>query len=481
MMGIQSHEPDGLLAESPSLTVDLDFDVIYIVLSFLPPPDLVRIMSTCRTFNHAGVRHLLNFGVDLSSTKEIESFCAFMVAQAPIRYPFLRHLSIRADLLPSSESAHQLIEILTHASRLETLHLSCDNLLRYRDRLQIACSSLTSLKEFSWRERSAWWERHPLYQMIKQMQSPLVKADLQFYVSRGDIGPDPAMLLHHSSATLEDLTVYRPTFQSELQFPRMRKLVVYRADPPLTLIARIFPSLVDLTVSDSYRDRSRPNVADDQHRKQNHTIQLAGGGFASLDRLAGLPLDLYRLGLRCQIRRVDILSLYYDAHDMVDCILSDSHPSHVHLVLEEMFPCVRCLPDEVAARLTYLRCTLNLTYFGGITNALASVTHYTFRTRVADVRMCSQDAFRALLQRSPLTHFMLHFKNEIPDRVLTFIPEARPDVFASRIIKSHRSIRYLAIKVADDEPLFWKMTTTESGKIVVDKAPKEDLSVVMEL
>ncbi|OBZ71382.1 hypothetical protein A0H81_08798 [Grifola frondosa] len=82
----KSHTQDSLLNESPTVAMDLDLDVIYIILSFLPRQDLVRAMTTCHTLNHAGVRHLLNFEVHLDSTRRIESFCTFMLAQAPIRY-----------------------------------------------------------------------------------------------------------------------------------------------------------------------------------------------------------------------------------------------------------------------------------------------------------------------------------------------------------------------------------------------------------
>ncbi|OBZ71713.1 hypothetical protein A0H81_08819 [Grifola frondosa] len=188
-----------------------------------------------------------------------------MVAEAPLRYPLLRQLSLSAfDRPVSSESVNQLVEIFTHASRLEILHLTCSDLLNSKHRLQAACSSLTSLKEFRicWHEEPVSWAKDPLCRMVKQMQSPLVKAHLKFFGADGGIGPDPAILLHHSSATLEVLTVHNAAFQSELQFPRVWKLSLHGVDYiPLALVARKFPSLSDLTFSNTYHT-SNPSMAD---------------------------------------------------------------------------------------------------------------------------------------------------------------------------------------------------------------------------
>ncbi|OBZ71349.1 hypothetical protein A0H81_08843 [Grifola frondosa] len=303
-----------------------------------------------------------------------------MVAQAPLRYPFLRQLSLKKFGPPlSSESVNQLVEILTHASRLEILHLSCFDLLSSEHRLQTACSSLTSIKEFyiSWSGGPVSWAKDPLHKMVTQMQSPLVKAELRFFGSDDGIRPDPAVLLHHSSTTLEDLTIWGAAFQSELLFPRMRKLLTFGLDYlPLGLIARNFPSLIDLTaVSNNYRGDDLI-AADHQYRQLNRSLQLAGDGWTSLDRLAGRAADLYKLGLTCQIHRVEIFHVNSCTREMVAHILSDSRPSHVHIVLYEIFPCVLCLPDEVAARLTYLRCTIELAYFDGDSSALVSAIHY---------------------------------------------------------------------------------------------------------
>ncbi|OBZ71383.1 hypothetical protein A0H81_08799 [Grifola frondosa] len=272
------------------------------------------------------------------------------------------------------------------------------------------------------------------------MQSSLVKVSLEIY----GIQPDPAVLLHHSSATLEDLTVYGATFQSELQFPRVRKLSLHRVDyPPLALVARIFPSLVDLTFSNSHRGDDL-RVADCQYRQLNRSVQLAGGGWTSLDRLAGEPVDLYRLGLTCQIRRVEISHVDRDTRETVAHILSDSRPSHVHIRLTSIFPCVRCFPDEVAARLTYLRCTIDLVYLFEEFDTLFNVDGRNTRS-------------------------------------VMFIQQFRPESFASQVIASHPSIRYIAIQINHAKPLFWKVLTMESGEVVVGKASKEDISAVMEL
>ncbi|OBZ71662.1 hypothetical protein A0H81_08810 [Grifola frondosa] len=425
----ESHA-DGLLNDSPTSTVHLHLDVIYIILSFLPQPDLIRAMSTCRTLNHAGVRHLLNFDVHLDSTRKIESFCAFMVVQAPLRYPFLCQLSIGGlDRPVSSESINQLVEILTHTSCLETLHLTCCDLLKSHHRLRAACSSLTSLKEFhmSWNGGPVSWAKDPLYQMVKQMQSPLVKVHLRSFGYIGRIGLDPAVLLHHCSTTLEDLTIYATAFQSELQFPRVRKLSLSSMGyPPLALTARNFPNLTDLTI---LRDIDRLNVADHQYRQLNHSVQLAGGGWKSLDRLAGWPLDLYKLGLTCQIRRVEFSCVYRDTHDIVTHILSDCRPSHVRIGLTREFPCVRCIPNEVAARLTYLRCTINLMYFFEKSDALFIVDGSITRD-------------------------------------LMFVRQFRPELFASKIIASHPSIRYIAIQINWADPLFWKVLTMGVAKLL---------------
>ncbi|OBZ71649.1 hypothetical protein A0H81_08795 [Grifola frondosa] len=404
----ESHA-DGLLNDSsPTSTAHLHLDIIYIILSFLPRQELVRAMTTCHTLNNAGVRHLLNFDVHLYSARKIESFCAFMVAQAPLRYPLLHQLSlIGFDTPVSPESINQLVEILTHASRLETLCLSSYALLKSDHRLQAACSSLTSLKEFI---ISSNWE--------------------------------PVSWRNGSLYKIEDLTVAGVRWiQSELQFPRVRKLSLSGIDhPPLALIARNFPNLTDLTIIrdiDHLDVADHLNEADHQYRQLNRSVQLAGGGWKSLDRVAGKPVDLYRLGLTCQIHRVEISSVDRDTYRVVAHVLSDSRPSYVHIGLNSIFPCVRYIPDEVAARLTYLRCTINLTYFFEKSYPL--------------------DRFYLLLQCSPLTHFMLQFNADGRNtRGVMFIRQFRPELFASQIIASHPSIRYIFIKANRAKPLFWK-------------------------
>ncbi|OBZ71615.1 hypothetical protein A0H81_08826 [Grifola frondosa] len=63
---------------------------------------------------------------------------------------------------------------------------------------------------------------------------------------------------------------------------------------------------------------------------------------------------------------------------------------------------------------------------------------------------------------------------------IMFVQQCGPEALASQIIASHPSIRCIAIKINDAEPLFWKVLATGSGEVVVDKAPKEDISVVMD-
>ncbi|KAM5545142.1 hypothetical protein V8D89_001253 [Ganoderma adspersum] len=98
----------------------LPFDVVSDTMAISRRPTISAIMQTCRTLYTEGPKHMLRDGVELSSADETEKFTAFMLAEGPSRFAYLRKLALLVDL----HDGANLVRLLSHPSlALETVVL----------------------------------------------------------------------------------------------------------------------------------------------------------------------------------------------------------------------------------------------------------------------------------------------------------------------------------------------------------------------
>lgn len=312
----------------------LNYDVLVLLLSQLDKmQDLLSLMTTCHDLRAAGIPYLFRPRLEMCSDTKLKSLCRFLLADAPNRLSLLKQLAVQT-YPDDAETVKLYLEVLQRAPHLEDIEIWC-GLPSIDSRIQRAVSNLTTLHTIT--------IRNLLYHeaaLLKTMKSPVRKVDISFQYY--DQPVDPVWLLEKFAPTLQTLRVvlgYQQRDTTTVVYPCMHTLVaescLFEKTGPLI---KAYPNLQDLTIF-SYRDEeSMDQVAADRRVNQQAQREQSWG---PMERLSGDVLMLYRLGLCCTVRRLEIPWLENTGadswtpsfKDMFSNVLSDARPSTLSLIL----------------------------------------------------------------------------------------------------------------------------------------------------
>lgn len=357
-----------------SRRVYLNYDVLVVLLSHLDNfQDMLSLMSTCHDLRAAGMPYIFHARMEICSDKKLAALCKFLLVDAPQRLVFLRQLAV-LTYPEALDTVDLYLQILKQAQHLEDIEVWC-GLPSIDPRIHTAVSGLTSIKTLT--------VRNLLFReagLLRRMQSPVQKIDISFQYYDQPI--DPIWLFGKLAPTLETLRVVlgvqQPTFPQAV-YPRMRTLVaescVFEKISPLI---HAFPNLRDLTIF-SYRDEeSSEEVVRD--RRENQEAQR-GQSWGPMERVLGDVLMLYRLGLSCSVRRLEIPWLEStradswtpSCKDMFSSVLSDTCPSVLTLILRPATFDIGQFPAFMERAPDSLEKLLITVYITGSTDAASAI------------------------------------------------------------------------------------------------------------
>ncbi|KAF7798059.1 hypothetical protein EIP86_009271 [Pleurotus ostreatoroseus] len=409
--------------------------------------DILSLMSTCRDLRAAGLPYIFNSRMEICCDKKLASICKFLLVDAPRRLLFLRQLAV-LTYPEKPETVDLYLQVLQQARHLEDIEVWC-GLPSIDPRIHTAVSSLTGIKTLT--------VRNLLFReagLLRRMQSPVRKVDISFQYYDQPI--DPIWLLSKLAPTLESLRVVLGTQQRafpQAVYPSLRTLVaescVFERIAPLV---DAFPNLRDLTIF-SYRDEeSSEEVIRD--RRENLEAQRTRS-WGPMDRVLGDVLMLYRLGLSCSIRRLEIPWLEStradswtpSCKDMFSSILSDTRPSVLTLILRPATFEISQFPSFIAQAPVTLGKLIITTYITGSTDAASAIDHII-----------------TALKPLKITHFVLRVKwyncrrgPPAQDMHPTeqYLKRTNTKELAQRAMHVSASLRYFLVDLAGQDMTYW--------------------------
>ncbi|KAJ3551419.1 hypothetical protein NM688_g4715 [Phlebia brevispora] len=444
-------EPGASSTNAPSTQVHLNYDVLVSLLSHLDSfQDLLSFMSTCRLLRTAGIPYIFETRMEICSDKKLASLCRFLLADNPRRLGFLKQLAV-LTYPDSQETVELYLQVLKLAERLEEIEVWC-GLPSLDSRIYTTLSNLTTIKTLT--------IRNLLFReaaLLRRMRSPVEKVDISFQYY--DQPVDPVWLLHKFAPTLETLRVVLGIQQRDTPttvYPRLHSLVaescIFEKIGPLI---DAFPNLCDLTIF-SYRDEeSIDEVAID--RRANQEAQRSRC-WSAMERVLGDVLMLYRLGLNCSVRRLEIPWLESTGadrwtpsfHDMFSAVLSDTRPSTLTLILRPAVFDISQFPAFMKAAPESLEKLIVTTYITGDINAESVIVKYYIDcAHVAAYHTpCPSrqwyDSRRGSAPRDP-------HPTEL------YLKQASAHQLAQRLLQTSPSLRYFFLELAGQEMSYWQL------------------------
>ena len=369
---------------------ELNFDILFTIMSFAHNPGIARMMRTCSTLYHGGAKLLLSEPVQLATDGAVISFCFFMLAEKRARFRYLRALTLDTGLLHES-AARGLVVILRRMAHLTALSLAnAQDLLRSARDLPDALAGLPALRTLS--IANADRRACELLRALPPGATRLTALRLEFgYVGEDmeifyeTIDPDdlpdfhPVALCAAVAPTLERLSVaYCNTAGTEMWgpaapvvYPRMRTLELQDEWPLMRPYIRAFPNLVRLTIRSNREEYGEDlsSMADwfDENRQVNMEDQLVNAQWHHLEEYDGAVIGLYLAGLPCRIPRVKLWLVEEEHLPLLDPILTDAKPTELDmrvrgllLDLDAPKSILSSLRQDGCASLTALRLNLDI-------------------------------------------------------------------------------------------------------------------------
>lgn len=323
--------------------MDLNFDILVLMMYFLPKKDVLSCMLTCRALYDSGLPFLgrdidFNDFISYSDTKpltfqqQFQSFLSFIRVDPPVRCSFLRAISINshANSEKTKWLAEGLLEIIEHGRLIQSLDLRLGrggpSVFETHPRLSAAISSLTNLKYISLTVTGSRG-----YRMLKEMRSPLVAVNVNFmsyedrWGTRTEPYVDPLPLLSHLSSSLKVLGISGVDIKSEHHiFPDMEELtIVNNAFDTIAPLIRAFPNIRRCQLTGTALDN--PDAVE-QLRAAN-LITQARVRWDKLEYLSGCPETIHSYAPCTQVLHLKISPLYaLESHRFLSPILLHTQP-----------------------------------------------------------------------------------------------------------------------------------------------------------
>ncbi|KAF7791022.1 hypothetical protein EIP86_001981 [Pleurotus ostreatoroseus] len=269
------------------------------------------------------------YGSDFYS-KTLRSFHDFLSSSAPTSFLSLRDLKFsgrteRADF-------DIMADILKHATNLRSLTVGTRGVLRLREDVVEAISSLSGLKSLLIRHE----DPNATYFTLRRLEAPLTHLHLEV----DDYNTPPLPSLSNFQDTLEDLFLQRVTLTDvPFSFCKLTRLHLnFCPEPLLSVLVNAFPNLEVLvlksvykSVPDGLRDREelRADNIEFQVHKQWHSLKSLTVDELGI-RAMSLQTEVDSVVLPCMISFSDKLD-----HDWLYTLMRFLRPRHLQLTCDD--------------------------------------------------------------------------------------------------------------------------------------------------
>ncbi len=320
----------------------LNLDILLNVMAHLSNKgDISRMAKTCHTLYSAAIPLLLRNPVQVMEVEALRSFCTFMTSKLDRsrRFEYFRTLHLIVDL-PSYERCPRglgglFAKILKRAKRLEELHINdISDFIKSGPFVIDAFASLPNLQVFTVDSFGRCG-----ITLLRQMQSPLRSVNLNFYSSSWDNDPgdltDPIHLLKNFRSSLRSLRLVRVhPCDREIVYHKVHTLHLETEDPfSIAAIVHAFPSLSRFSVVTCSEDQLDTEVV--TMRTANRILlQLKQEMWPELHYLQGGVMDLFKLGLTCRVRHLDVGPVSTSNKHRFLELLGDLSPSKLGVQLD---------------------------------------------------------------------------------------------------------------------------------------------------
>ncbi|KAI0699654.1 hypothetical protein BC835DRAFT_521550 [Cytidiella melzeri] len=336
--------PDTLLSNTPSAApfLNLHFDILVLLASHLGRSDLLSLMRVCRSLHSALVPHLLRSHPTIRLTKQLLSFCQFVMIDVPMRFIYLQRLSISISYVYSTQIAHTLRKVFQHATHLEELGILDCGFMEGNSGIPAAIAALTSIRTLVLRHPT-----HVALDMLAEMCSQPTRVEVSFS-NNPRHRLDPIELLENCRTSLVTLCMSLPRFSEVrlgLQYTALTKLVLkcHRAILASPVIYH-YPNVRQLTVTmcDGFcghggtnsKRVKRDNVEIEDTRSINSSTQTYS--WSSLDLLRGHIPGIYSLALNCPVQRLELTEVATNEIGRFGHIMKDVRPSILEVQLNSV-------------------------------------------------------------------------------------------------------------------------------------------------
>lgn len=337
----------------------LHFDILVLLISHLDRTDLLSLMQVCRSLHSALVPQLLRLHPTIRRTKQLMSFCQFILTDVPMRFRYLQRLSLAISYVWSPRISEMLLEVFRHAIHLEELGVLDCGFLEGDPELLSAIAALTNIKTLCIR-----YPTKVARDLLMRMQSQIIRVDVSFSkVARHRL--DPVDLLSNCRDTVTTLCMSLPRFGDiDIQFPALTKLALKCHQCLRTFpLVSAYPNVRDLTVT-MCRGMCGHGGFDPEpvHRyehdienfRKENVLSRQLGSWRSLEHVRGDASSLYHLALDCHAQRVDLTDLMPTDLTKFATIMRDLKPCilrlelHTDTFLSELLPALmRYIPADL--------------------------------------------------------------------------------------------------------------------------------------
>ena len=307
--------------------MDLNYDILYLVMSVSKKKEISAMMKTCKLLNIEGAKVLLSRMITLSSEKALLSFMAFMLGGSEEEFDRFGHplwVLISADSL-SAQAAVLLRDFLYdygHLLWFRGLTLThAEHLLAADPHLPEAFTYIGFIHYISLSHAGS-----QVRAMFQEMRTEIYDVKVSFNLRDDnyrflpdDYQNNPILVLAPLRDTLDSVSgtwgatdTVHGVYEG-IVYPNVDKLSLHTKDPiHVPHYVHAFPNVVDLSVSTTceYMFTDEHILAvHGQWRDINKAAQQANGSWSRLERFEGNVLEWWALALDCKVERIEVSDL----------------------------------------------------------------------------------------------------------------------------------------------------------------------------
>lgn len=321
-------------------TTRINLDILSMLMSYMVRrSDLLAVMRICKSAYATGVPALLKGGVAFRSQSKLESFCDFILADAPVRGDHIHELefchSLR-EVRRGSALSGKLVQVLQHAARLEKLTFDCcDNFVGSDPRILQAFARLTSVKDLTIREADT-----VLTDLAKRLQSPVEKVKISpDCITESDYDPIP--VLSQFQSTLRELSMCQWFTESSeedpnqvIVYPNTRRLdFTFWNHLNMVPMIRVFPNIRYLSLRNVHFEGLMRK--DDTLRRTNEAHQAIQ--WEHLEHVKAGVHSLYLSALKANVDILDLRASEWSRGLEIRAILRNIRPRRLNLHFDVVY------------------------------------------------------------------------------------------------------------------------------------------------